>query len=269
MRAVCRHLALILLILTGVGFTLKSALAAELVPHRAFYTLEPVGTAHQEQPIIGVRGIVEVNHEKSCDGWTMVERLRMELMTREGALLSQELRFTGWETLDGSTYRFAAKGVSPTADLDILGSGKMRDGKGEINFDRPKGKKFPVPSDTRFPISLLAWIVDQAKSGEKRIKSHSFDGTDTAGAELMTVFINGKGEPVYDLGVVRNELLTSSGWKMRFAAFAEGQKTSEPAYAYDAVILENGVMAEALLEFSGFTVKQTLKQINELPEPVC
>ena len=269
MRMIRRNFIMIYLILAAGGFVPTAVASAELASHKAFYVLELAGGVKQGQAITDVRGIVEINHERACDGWTMFEHLRMELTTREGVVLSQDLRFTGWETLDGSTYRFAAKGVSPTSGLDILGKGVKRPGDGEIIFDRPKGERLAVPPDTRFPMSLLGWVVDQASSGKKRIKTHSFDGTDSAGAELVTVFVNGKATPEFSPDLAGKAVLSASGWNMRFAAFAPGQKSSEPAYAYDAVILENGILTEAILEFSDFTVKQTLKRIDELPAPIC
>ncbi|MGH6662487.1 MAG: EipB family protein, partial [Rhodospirillales bacterium] len=96
-----------LIAITGVGLAIGlsvSAATADMVPHRAIYSLS-LGKADSSGRFIGVSGAVKTSVERTCDAWITAEQVDMRVETQVGGELLQNLEFTGWESLDGRNYR--------------------------------------------------------------------------------------------------------------------------------------------------------------------
>lgn len=246
-----------------------SVQSKSMIPYQAYYTLELSDMPDGVQPIVGIRGVVKVNHEQTCQGWTIFEMLRMEVTARSGAVFVQKLQFSGLESLDGKKLRFTANGKGPSADVNTLGRATIRTTGGEARFRRPHGTNVSLPENTRFPIHLTNWIVEQAESGVTHIKSYAFDGTDPTGPELFSIIVKNRVHYRPSATLASGSGLVRPGWNIRLTAFSSANGKLTPEYAYDAIILENGVLVDAELDFSEFRVRQTLRSFKTLPVPNC
>ncbi len=245
------------------------ARAAELTPHRAIYSLS-LGETGSPGRFIGVGGAVKTVLEKACDAWITAERVNMRVTTREGGQVSQDLMYTGWESLDGRRYRFVAYSTTNGERKKFKGTARS-DPKaaGEAVYSQPKKIIMKLPPGTRFYLGMTSWLIDQAKAGLSRAETVIFDGTDEEGPQRAIVFIVPLNKPAAGAGNKLGPLLDRPGWTMRIAFYPLGGRAAEPDYEVQAVVLDNGVTPKLELVFSSFTAIQTLEKIEALEQPQC
>ena len=250
-------------------YLVSLSFGANLAPHEAYYTMDLVKQENSIDIISDVRGMMLINHEMTCEGWTSVERLQMQVKFKNSRTVLQNLQFSGWESDDGRLYRFASQGRTPLKTYKIRGFAKISLGDSKVNYLIPKKFSSKLPMDTKFPIGFIAHVLDQAKAGEKNIHLHFFDGTDLNGPEWVKILVLGPSKAKVSKDLKNESLLSGIGYKMRITSFSIKKNLSDPLYSYDAVFLENGIMVGAILEFEGFKVLQSLKMIKPFEHPVC
>jgi len=262
---------------TGV-FALVAALAlvpaagagaAELAPHRAIYSLA-LGQTDKPGMFLGVGGAVRTALERTCDAWITAEQINMQVTTQEGGRLRQNLAYTGWESLDGRDYRFAARSSTNGEKKKFKGVARSApDTDGEAVYSQPKKFTVKLPPGTQFYFGLTSWLIDQAKAGHSRVETFIFDGTDEEGPQHAVAFIVPLSKPAADANKKLGPLVERPGWTMRIAFYPVGGKGAAPEYEVQAVVLDNGVTPKLDLVFSSFTAVQTLEKIEALAPPQC
>lgn len=81
-----RNIRLRTLFIVGLIFAFagaKEVSAADLVAHKAFYSMK-LGSVRAGSSFVGARGNMGLSMERTCDGWTMSQTLRMDLATPDG-----------------------------------------------------------------------------------------------------------------------------------------------------------------------------------------
>jgi hypothetical protein len=253
-----------------------AAAAGGLVSHKAVYHLLP-GPISGQTPYDGVDGLVSRSVERTCDGWIVAEHLVMRVQTRVGGVIDREIRFTSWESTDGTRYRFAATIKSKAGDEDIKLKGRLdvaREGAGGVAvYAEPEGKKTAIPENTYLPIGQVRKMLAAAQAGEKQTRFHVFDGTEENGPELMSNVVTGrlKAGEGKGLQTAWGPLAMGPGWRMSSAYFETKGKQPEatPSYQLTMELLDNGVPRRMEMDLGGFIVVQALKEIRPLPEPNC
>lgn len=244
------------------------ATAAELAPHRAFYslTLEKARSDH----IVDVRGVAVMSLEKACDGWIIGHRLSADLDTVQ-VVLKQEARFAAWESADGTAYRFAAR--HETGDNREAFRGRARtggaDGAGTAELAEPAGKTLALPPGTLFPVGHLATLIDRAAAGDRQVSRTLFDGSDGKGPRLAVAFVGPRVEPDAKAATRFGPLVARPGWSVRIAFFPVKSREPVPEYEIQALQLDNGVADHMVLDYADFTLRLELQKIEALPAPVC
>ena len=245
------------------------ARAAELVPHRAIYSLSLGETSSPSQFAV-VGGAVRTALEKTCDAWITAEGINMQVTTQDGVQLNQDIMYTGWESLDGRRYRFVAYSNTNGEKKKFKGTARS-DPKaaGEAVYSQPKKIIMKLPPGTRFYLGLTSWLIDQAKAGKSRAQTVIFDGTDEEGPQRAIVFIVPLKKPAAGAKNKLGPLLDRPGWTMRIAFYPLGGRAAEPDYEVQAVVLDNGVTPKLDLVFATFTAVQPLEKIEALELPKC
>ena len=272
LAGISRSVFTLALVAIAIAVTLGpqgDARAAELVPHRAIYSLT-LGETSAPGRFIGVGGAVKTALEKTCDAWITAERINMQVTTQEGAQVSQDLMYTGWESPDGRRYRFAAYSNTNGEKKKFKGAARS-DPKaaGEAVYSQPKKIIMKLPPGTRFYLGLTSWLIDQAKAGLSRAETIIFDGTDEEGPQRAIVFIVPLKKPAGGAENKLGPLLDRPGWTMRIAFYPLDGRAAEPDYEVQAVVLDNGVTPKLDLVFTTFTAVQTLEKIEALKQPQC
>ena len=242
---------------------------AEMVPHRAVYSLT-MGKGDTSGRFVNVGGAVKMVLEKTCDAWIIVEQINMHIDTQVGGRLLQDLKYTGWESLDGRQYRFAAHSRINNESKKFMGKARSDlNQPGEAVYSKPKKMKMVLPPGTRFYFGLTSWLIERARSGATRAETVVFDGTDEEGPQRAVAFIIAleKNSGAVDNGL--GPLVDRPGWSMRIAFYPIDGRGAAPDYEVQAVILDNGVAPKMELVFTNFTAIQKLEKIEALELPKC
>ena len=251
----------------------ERAWAAELVAHKAFYSLK-LGTVSEGSDFIGAQGNVSLSLEHTCDGWTMSQTLHMILATSDGGQVIQDLRFTGWESDDGTRYRFFASNNVDGVRNDFRGRALkvLENGTGNANYSIPEELKVPLPKGTLFPLGHTSWLIERALAGERQVSNTLFDGTQQA-VQKATAFIGKKmqyGEHISkEQGTLLGPLSQRPGWNIRMGFYELDSKNSMPAYEMEVLQLDNGITPSLMLDYQDFTVILTQVRLDDIPLPDC
>src|ERR1700674_393846 len=149
-------------------FCAGAAGAAEIVPHRALYTMT-LGRSGSDAGVIGASGTMAYQWGESCDGWTVEQRYRLKMGYSETPDVSIASNFVTWEAKDGLSYRFNQKETRNGAENEeIRGTAKLDgpDKGGTVDFEKPEGKNFKLPAGMLFPSAHTIFLIDKAKAGE-------------------------------------------------------------------------------------------------------
>lgn len=252
----------------AVGVSAAAA-SADMLPHRAIYSLS-LGKADPAGRFVSVSGAVSTSLEKTCDAWITVEQVDMRVDTQIGGELRQSLAYSGWESVDGRKYRFAARSRTNTEQKHFQGSATSDpENPGKATYTEPKKLDVELPPGTHFYFGLTKWLLERAKSGASRAETTVFDGTDGTGAQRAVAFIIPLKENGAKGGVGLGPLVERPGWTVRMAFFPIGGTGAAPDYEVEAVMLDNGVTPKMELVFAGFTAIQKLEKIEPIDLPRC
>jgi hypothetical protein len=263
--------AAIALTILGAGcLGAGAADAAEIMPHRALYTMS-LGRAGGDAGVTGASGTMAYQWGEACDGWTVEQRYRLKMGYAESADVSIASNFVTWESKDGLRYRFNQKETRDGADNEeIRGEAKLDgpDKGGTADFDKPAGKSFPLPQGALFPSAHTIFLIDQAKAGENFISRHVFDGATAEGAVLVSAVIGPKVEPDAE-AAKQSPLLNRPGWRVRLAFFPADPKAEKPDYELGMLLLDNGVSRDMVIDYGDYAIRAKLDDIEALPKPGC
>ncbi len=245
---------------------------SNLLPHSSFYSLS-MGTSKNSESFVDVKGIVRANLERTCEGWITSERIKMQVSLQSNRQWKQELIYTGWESNDGTKYRFATRSSNNGKTVKYRGIANSNENlPGKAIYSQPKKVVMILPPGTHFYYGLTAWLIKKARSGVRRAETTVFDGTDLDGPQQVTSFIIPiKAKDVLDkkMNSILGPLIERPGWKMHIAFYASGGRKAEPEYEVRAIILDNGIIPKLDLVFDTFTAVQTLEKIELIKAPNC
>jgi len=251
--------------------TLSSAAqAANLVSYRAVYDVRLVD-AKRGSSVTAASGQIAYGVKETCDGWLVNQTGTMYLQTSSGDVVPQALKFSSWESSDGTQYRFTVMGDGGDSDI-ILGGAKMPKGQrgGEAQFSRPEPTTFKLPANTLFPMQHTDHILNQAALGKMQFENSVFEGTDVEGAKLLVTFVSPLSARSRDLSArFKSKALNRPGWNFRLAYFDPTSRTGEPLYEIEADYLDNAIPVRWMLDYGAFTVEMGMSKIEILPKPHC
>ncbi|HTT79489.1 MAG TPA: cell envelope integrity EipB family protein [Stellaceae bacterium] len=260
-----------LLAMALAAFCAGPAVAADVIPHQAIYTMRLV-RAGGDSGVIAARGVMEYKWGETCDGWTVEQNYRIVMgyadSSSEVAIASN---FVTWESRDGLRYRFNQKETKNDAtDEDIRGTARLAaPGDGGIaTFEMPAGKSFVLPPGTLFPSAHTMLLIDRAKAGDDFIARQVFDGTTVSGAALVSAVIGPKIEP--DAAVAtKSPVLNHPGWRVRLAFFPPDPKAETPDYELGMLLLDDGVSRDMVIDYGDYAINAKLVDIKPLAKPNC
>ena len=249
------------------------AWSTDLVAHKAFYSIR-LGTVSEGSDFIDAKGNVSQVIELTCNGWTMSQKLHLSLTTSDGDEVVQNLRFTGWESADGSRYNFFASNIIDGIREDYRGFALqgLNNSSGSASYRIPKDVKVSLPKGTFFPLSHTKLLIRRAKSGVRHVSNTFFDGTHMS-AQRVSAFIGKQklyGQHITkDQGTLLGPLSQRPGWKIRMGFYNLGFKDYAPIYELEILQLDNGVTPFLILDYQDFSLVFTQERLYEIPNPDC
>lgn len=254
----------------ALGGLVGPAVAADLAAHRALYgaTLERVqnGTG-----IIAAEGTMALSLERACDGWISTLQTVIDTTLDNGRTLRQDLRFAGWESLDGKTYRFSSRQRIGDAEVGFKGSARQGDPAtgGTAEFVVPAKKTIALPGGTLFPISHMAWLIDRARAGGRQDVRVLFEGAGGEGAQQVAAFIGPLQPPAADAMSLFGPLAARPGWSMQMGYYRPDGRSPTPDYEAEVFQLDNGVASGMIISMGGFSVRLKMLKVESVPAPRC
>ena len=253
----------------GLLASISPSMGVSIAPQEAYYTMDLIKNVNNPNNVSDIRGMVLINHKKTCEGWITIENLKMSIKFGNGASKLQNLQFSRWESLDGKMFLFAVKENTPFEELSVRGAAKLTSKGGEVKFTTPQKPDIKLPLNTKFPMAFLSNILKKVMAGKKSIGQYFFHGSDLSGPEWLKVSVLGRSENKFSTDLKDEPLLEGAGWRLRLTAFTNRNTAFDSLYSYEAVVLENGILVSAFLNFEGFKVHQKLKMFTAFENPKC
>lgn len=241
-----------------------------LAPHRAVYELS-LGRTRQGANVVGAKGAMVMELRKSCAGWTVKQRLRLNLVDDDGNTISTDSNFSSFESLDGLTYRFTnSDSRNGQVTEQVQGNAKLKSlgGTGTADFTQPEGTRFDLPKGTLFPTMHMKALLAAAHRGDRVLYKVIFDGATLDGPIAVNAVIGAVRE--HPPAEKTHEPLTNRrSWPMRLAFFPLKTSKAEPDYELGLRVYDNGVSDDYVIDYGAFAVNAKLDRIEALEQPKC
>jgi len=255
--------------LSAAGSVAGSAMAADLAPHRALYTLS-LERNDSGSGVTGASGTMAYELGETCDAWPVEQRYRLKMGYSESPDVTIASSLESSEAKNGLRYRFDHKETRADEEEKAIGTARLEseDKGGTVEFDDPADKKIKLPPHVLFPTAHTAVLIDKAVSGEKFVSKQIFDGGTPDAPVLVSAVIGAKVEPDPERAK-KNPLLDRPGWRVRLAFFPPDQKVEKPDYEIGMLLLDNGVSLDMVIDYGEYAIRAKLEDIEALPKPGC
>lgn len=251
-----------------------AALAVDIAPHRALYSLSLASTK-SSSGVVGATGAMVYEWGETCDGWTVQQRFRLRLEYAEQENMEVSSTLVTWEAKDGMRYRFNERRLrNGELDEEIKGDAKLdgKDGGGSAGFTKPEAATLALPVGTLFPTAHTVLLIERALAGEQFVARKVFDGATVENAGQITAVIGPQLKPGVsskEEKLPKSPLLNRPSWRIRLAFFPADSKAEQPDYELGMRLLDNGVSQDMTLDYSDYVIRARLDDIEALPRPSC
>jgi hypothetical protein len=272
----CRRAALfftlVLASVPGAQAASPDAIAQGLVPHKALYDIDLVAT-HSGSQVINISGHMSYEWKPSCDAWLTDHHFKLfyEYADAPGMRIASD--FSTYETANGDLFNYSSR-RQRDGDMyqEIRGQADMGVKGGKARYTLPEKLSFDLKEGALFPIGHTVELIRHAQAGEKFYTAEVFDGSDEDGPIEISSFIGKKIDA--DKSVSKNPkidetLLKVPAWNVRMAIFPVKDQEEESDYEMSMVFLENGIIADMVIEYDDFSVKQKLVALQKIPADGC
>ncbi|MBI1774849.1 MAG: cell envelope integrity EipB family protein [Proteobacteria bacterium] len=262
-----------LLLAVPLAVAAPPAVAIDIMPHRALYSLS-LGAAKSASGVADARGSMLLEWGDSCDGWTIEQRYKLTVLYTENGEAELSVSFTTWESRDGLRYRFFVRKLRDGDVTDELRGRASLSGPGEAGsaaFTQPEQQEIPLPAGAIFPTEHTIEIIRAAEAGKRFLSRSVFDGGELEGPSEITAAIGGRLPAAAPDAVApaKAEPFKRPSWPVRLAYYKQGSNGSEPDYEVGMRLHDNGVADGLALDYGDFSVKARLTEIEALPRPSC
>ena len=246
-----------------------SAMAADLAPHRALYTLG-LERSDGGSGVTGASGTMAYELGETCDAWIVEQRYRLKMGYSESPDVTIASSLESSEAKNGLRYRFDHKETRTGEEEKTAGTAKIEDEDkgGVVEIDKPSDEKIKLPPRVLFPTAHTMVLLDKAAAGENFVSRQIFDGGAADAPVLVSAVIGAKVDP--DPALARKSpMLERTGWRVRLAFFPPDQKVEKPDYEISMVLLDNGISRDMVIDYGEYAIRAKLDDIEPLPKPGC
>ena len=247
-----------------------AAHGAEIAPHRALYSMT-LGSARTDSGVIDANGTMDYEWGETCDGWTIEQRYRLKMHYAESRDVDIASSFVTWESKDGLRYRFNQQQTrNGERDKEIRGEARLDGpGKGGVaEFTKPQPHTLKLAPGVLFPSAHTILLIDAAREGKTFISRQVFDGAADENAVQVSAVI-GTRVTADPASAKLSPLLERLGWYIRLAFFPVDAHAEEPDYELGMRLLDNGVSRDMMIDYSDYSIRAKLDDIEALSKPRC
>jgi hypothetical protein len=255
------------------------AVLAAMAPARAMVGLEPHLAAYRlalhgkerSSALIDVQGGLVIEWRLACDGWLSRQRLSFAASTEDGPGFSHDVRFSSWESIDGTHLRYTIRSYSADGvEQEYRGEARLEPGGagGLATFSTPEEKEIKLPPGTVFPTDHLQRVLAGARAGTKLLSHDVFDGWGFDALTQITSVIGSPREIEAGSGDAHGAV-TESAWPISMAYYNVEHPTEMPEFEASFLLSEDGVLRDLVLDYGDFSLDAKLEKLELLERPQC
>ncbi len=249
----------------------RGAEASGFLSHRAVYDLS-LAESRNDGAMTRAAGKLEFEWADVCTGWTMSQRTRVRMATREGRAFDFGWSLNAFESRDGRRYRFFIRRINADgSDEELRGEARFPapGARGLAVFDAPESRRVTLAKGTLFPTAHSLALIEAAVKGELPLWRTVFDGSGDDGRfgvnAALTETLASDAPKGFESPLLRDQ----ESWRLRLAYFGMDETVPEPEHEQALRLYANGVIDEMLLDYGDFVLRADLSLIEALPEIEC
>jgi hypothetical protein len=258
-------IATIALLVISSGALAQAALQPHVAAYRLGLDRRPGASVLEE-----VRGGLVIEWQQECDAWLSRQRLGFVATTDGGGTLNHDVRFTSWETADGSILRYAVRSFEDDElQEEFRGIAELEPGAGGVaDFTEPHEEAVTLPSGTVFPTEHIRLVLEAADAGKHFVSHEVFDGF---GFDALTQVssVIGAARPLEPLPGITPDTGSKSAWPVTMAYYNIGRGETEPEFQATFLLDDKGILYDVLLDYGDFRLAASLENLEMLEPPDC
>ncbi|ACI50245.1 Domain of unknown function DUF1849 [Gluconacetobacter diazotrophicus PA1 5] len=233
--------------------------AVALAPHRAVYDLTLAAVTGGDT--VSASGTMTYGVTDACASWSTQQQLRLQTVSRSGAVTDMESDYATLEAKDGHHLVFRTVQTSnDQSPSRIMGEATMTPSGGEVRYTQPSVHTVPLPAGTLFPMAHTAAIIRAAQNGEQAFSPMLFDGTGENGAQYTYVMLLGWIQP--PSASPYPVLARQPSGRVHVAFYTPASHDMRPDYAIGMRYFANGVSDRLDMDFGDFRMQGTLRSFT-------
>ena len=249
------------------------ALTDALQPHRAVYAIGLASTSKgsgvtsaEGQMVFELTGSV-------CAGYTMRQRLIVDLGDEDGTNGKLDFRIATFESGDGDVFRFDSRTrMNDQVVDDIEGEAKRSASDVEVSLKQPAPSTVKLSAGTLFPSQHLQAILNAARADQHVVSAAIYEASGTGNAvddALAAIGAGAQGTPGTEVTSGKRSWPVSVGYFSDLPAqpVVAGEET--PTYQMSFRLYDNGVTNDLVMDYGKYALSGTLTKIEPLPATSC
>lgn len=230
--------------------------------------------ADESTGITAYEGLLAINWEDACTGYTADQRIGAVIWNQEGGETISDFHTTSWEARDQTQFRFRSTSRFDTRLVEeVVGEArrKSRDDDGTLVFEKPETREFDLGKDVLFPSEYLSQVIQAGLQGQNSFKSDLVDGSaETEIFEAVTFIGAPKTLTSSELDFAGAELLEGlTYWNVQMGYHNPDSQDSLPEVTVGMRLFENGVATDLLLDYGDLVLKGRLNELKEIKGAGC
>ncbi|MDQ0327261.1 hypothetical protein J2R99_003130 [Rhodopseudomonas julia] len=250
------------------------------VPHRAVYDIT-LAKSTDASGITDARGrmVFEVSGN-ACEGYTMTQRLVVNLIGGEAGDRLLDFRVSTFEDGQGGLFRFSSDTyLNDQVVEQVEGVAHRENGKVVVDLTTPKDKTFELGAAPLFPGQHLNALLAAARTDQRFLSSVIYEGSGSGEtADTATAVIGLPDKLTADRaqsGLPDSPLVRCRHWPVSVAYFKDGDEVKAesgeemPAYQMSFTLYENGVTRNLVMDYGDYVLTGELQRIEQLASKPC
>lgn len=246
---------------------------ANLMSFESVYELT-LDRADESTGITAYEGLLAINWEDACTGYTADQRIGAVIWNQEGGETISDFHTTSWEARDQSQFRFRSTSRFDSRLVEeVVGEAtrKSKDDDGTIIFEKPEERELELGKDVLFPSEYLTQVIQAGLQGAKSFRSDLVDGSaETEIFDAVTFIGPAKqltaGEAEFPGAGLLDGL---TYWNVQMGYHNPASQDSLPEVTVGMKLFENGVASDLLLDYGDLVLKGRLQELKEIEGAGC
>lgn len=241
-----------------------SMVSAQMLPHRAEYTLRLGGAANSPRVGSAVQDLI-----LDCSGWRMEREIKGEVAFTPSLKMNVVSRLDSEEPLAGNVFRFQTQFTQNGAERQTQGMVQREADGLSAEIDAPSGvSHLALPAPTFMPISWIKHLIAKLRGDSAPFAGFLFDAEGTRDAFKVDVKLTEQSalrrRPRADKPIA----IAGESWPVSLK-FARRATPHKPLFTLTAQLYETGVVDRLTVDAGVAVVTADLQTLEMHDVPAC